>query len=102
VVQSKAAVRANEVSRREFIRLAMMSSAMLMGAGSMLEAEQPAPHARLRELAPGAVRPEGWLRSMLEKQAAQLGSKLPQVSWPFTGTYWAGEEKDESIKPGQS
>ena len=39
---------------------------------------------------------------MLEKQAAELGSKLPEVSWPFNGTYWAGEEKDESIKPGQS
>jgi hypothetical protein len=39
---------------------------------------------------------------MLEKQAAQLGSKLPQVSWPFNGTFWAGEEKDESIRPGQS
>jgi hypothetical protein len=79
-----------------------MSSAVLMGDGSMLEAEQIMPHAQLRELAPGAMQPEGWLRGMLEKQAAQLGSKLPQVSWPFTGAYWAGEEKDESIKPGQS
>ena len=38
---------------------------------------------------------------MLEKQAAQLGSKLPQVSWPFTEAYWAGEEKAEPRKPGQ-
>jgi uncharacterized protein len=80
----------------------MMSSEMVMGAGKVLESEQPAPHAQLRELAPGVVRPEGWLRGMLEKQAAQLGSKLPQVSWPFSGAYWAGEEKDESIKKGQS
>jgi len=102
VAESESAVAANEVSRREFLRLAMMSSVMLMGAGSMLEAEQITPHAQLHELAPGAVRPEGWLGGMLQKQADQLGSKLPQVSWPFTGSYWAGEEKDESIKPGQS
>ena len=100
--ESESVVAANEVSRREFLRLAMMSSAMVMGAGKLLEGEQPTPHAQLRELAPGAVRPEGWLRGMLEKQAAQLGSKLPQISWPFNGTYWAGEEKDESIKKGQS
>ncbi len=79
----------------------MVSSAMLMIAGTKLEAEPIVPHARLRELAPGAVRPEGWLRGMLEKQAAQLGSKLPQVSLPFTGAYWAGDEKYESRKPGQ-
>jgi uncharacterized protein len=101
-VESEFAVAANEVSRREFLRLAMMSSAMVMGAGSVVEGEQPTSHAQLRELAPGVVRPEGWLRGMLEKQAAQLGSKLPQVSWPFNGAYWAGEEKDESIKKGQS
>jgi len=74
VTENESAVAANEVNRREFLWLTMMSSAMLMGAGSVLEAEQMVPHARLRELAPGAVRPEGWLREMLEKQAAQLGS----------------------------
>jgi hypothetical protein len=36
------------------------------------------------------------------KAGSQLGSKLLEVSWPFTEAYWAGEEKDESIKPGQS
>ena len=98
-MEKRAAEAANEVSRREFIRLAMMSSAMLMGAGSLLEASELTPHAQLRELTPGAVRPEGWLRGMLEKQAAQLGSKLPQISWPFTEAYWAGMEKGESWWP---
>ncbi len=102
---------ASDVSRREFVRLALLSSALLMGtrsalgeAGAFAPAEAgPGPipggrYALLRELAPGSVRPEGWLRVLLEKQAAQLGSKLPEVSWPFTGTYWAGEEKNESKK----
>ena len=53
--ESKAAVEANEVSRREFLRLAIISSAMLMGTGSMLDGEQPTPHARLRELAPDGI-----------------------------------------------
>ena len=45
------------------------------------------------------MRPEGWLRGLLEKQAAQLGSQLPQVSWPFSDAYWAGEETAESWWP---
>ncbi len=99
--KNRADLAVNEVSRREFLWLAMMSSAVLMGPTSLLEAERTTPHARLNELGAGAVRPEGWLRGMLEKQAAQLGSKLPQVSWPFTGAYWAGEEKYQPRKPGQ-
>ncbi len=101
-MKSEDAVGFSDVSRREFLRLSILSSAMLMAPGPMLEAERTAPHARLREFAPGAVRPEGWLRTLLERQSAELGSKLPQVSWPFTGSYWAGEETDQSIKPGQS
>lgn len=55
--------------------------------------------AKLHPLPPGAVRPEGWLRDYLKKQAAQLGSKLPEVSWPFKDNYWAGEEKAKSWWP---
>ena len=39
------------------------------------------------------------LRAYLEKQAQELGSQLPNVSWPFTGAYWAGEEQAESWWP---
>ena len=92
-----------ELSRREFVRLALMSSALMMGAGTLLEGEETqagvASHAAFRSLAPGAVRPEGWLRSYLEKQAAQLGSQLPDVSWPFTRQYWAEEQEGESWWP---
>jgi hypothetical protein len=89
----------NELDRREFIRLAMMSSAMLIASNSVVEAAEADStshsYAALHCLAPGTVQPEGWLRGYMEKQAAQLGSKLPQVSWPFTGAYWAGEENEE-------
>ena len=100
-MENETAAAANEFSRREFLRVVTMSSALLMGTGSLLEGAETVPHALLRDLPPGAVRPEGWLRTMLEKQAAQLGSKLPQVSWPFTEAYWSGEEKSEPRKPGQ-
>ncbi|MGD0471193.1 MAG: beta-L-arabinofuranosidase domain-containing protein [Terriglobales bacterium] len=53
----------------------------------------PARYAFFRSLAPGDVWPEGWLQLYLQKQAQQLGSHLPEVSWPFTDAYWAGEEK---------
>jgi len=93
----------SELSRREFVRLALMSSALMMGTGTLLEGEETQPgvasHAAFRSLAPGAVRPEGWLRVYLEKQAAQLGSQLPDISWPFTRQYWAEEQEGESWWP---
>ena len=92
----------NELNRREFMRLTLMSSAMLMGSSQVLEAIEtdsasPA-HAALRSLAPGAVRPEGWLRGYLEKQA-RLCATLPQISWPFTEAYWAGMEDADAWWP---
>ncbi len=91
------------LNRRDFVRLALMTSAVLTQAGRMGTSETlhagADRFARLHPLPPGAVRPEGWLRGYLEKQAAQLGSKLPEVSWPFTSNYWAGEEKAESWWP---
>jgi hypothetical protein len=86
-----------ELNRREFIRLSLLTSAVLIGSNSRLEGAEAdlSPHtfAALQALPPGAVQPAGWLREYLEKQASQLGSKLPDVSWPFTEAYWAGEEK---------
>jgi uncharacterized protein len=92
----------NELNRREFIRLTLMSSAMLMGSSQILEAMQtdrgaPA-HGALRSLAPGAVRPEGWLRGYLQKQA-RLCARLPQISWPFSEAYWAGMEDADAWWP---
>jgi hypothetical protein len=93
----------NEWSRREFLRLALLASAALANGRLSFAAEETHPGAKyygaLQPLAPGAVRPEGWLCGYLEKQAAQLGSKLPQVSWPFSDAYWAGEETAESWWP---
>jgi hypothetical protein len=93
----------SDLNRREFLRLALLTSAALANGAALLGAEETYPGAHffgpLQPLAPGAVRPEGWLRNYLEKQAAQLGSKLPQISWPFTGTYWAGEESAENWWP---
>ena len=92
-----------ELNRREFIRLSLISSAMLMGSNNVLEGAEAElssrSYAALHALPPGAVQPAGWLRAYMEKQASQLGSKLPEVSWPFTEAYWAGEEKAESWWP---
>ncbi|MGB0075670.1 MAG: beta-L-arabinofuranosidase domain-containing protein [Terracidiphilus sp.] len=91
----------NELNRREFVRLALMSAALLMDSSALVEGMETdsTSHAFavLRCLAPGAVQPEGWLRGYMERQAAQLGSKLPQVSLPFTEAYWAGEENAVSL-----
>lgn len=93
----------NDFSRRDFLRLAMMSSAMLAASGPAVFAQDsssanvaavpgPRTYGALVPLAPGAVQPEGWLRLTLERQAVELGSQLPNVSWPFTDAYWAGKD----------
>jgi hypothetical protein len=92
----------NEVNRREFIRLALMSSALLAGSSQLLEGEKTdsasPDYAAMSFLAPGAVQPEGWLRKYMEKQAAQLGSNLPKVSYPFSSAYWSGQEDAEPTR----
>jgi hypothetical protein len=88
------------LSRREFLERASLSSAALTLAPALaqgtadysLTSARPR-YAAFHALAPGAVSPEGWLGTYLRKQAAQLGQHLPETSWPFTGAYWAGEEK---------
>ena len=94
-----------KMDRREFLRLSLLASATLAGTGERMWAASDEPHkavscfAQFRPLAPGAVRPEGWLKLYLQKQAAQLGSQLDKISWPFTSAYWAGEEAAESWWP---
>lgn len=88
--------RASELNRREFMRLAAMTSALTMVPGAVFaegDADSVSWYGPLRPLPPGAVRPEGWLRGYLEKQAAELGSHLPEVSWPFTKDYWGEEQQ---------
>jgi hypothetical protein len=93
----------NELDRRQFLRIAAMSSAMLLSArrgfASTETVSKTQSYAAFRSLPPGAVKPEGWLRAYMEKQATQLGSQLPNISWPFTEPYWKGEEQAESWWP---
>lgn len=105
-MEPRSATDGDGLNRREFIRISLISSALLAGSGELLNAQAPdaahaalVPHAVLHPLPPGAVEPQGWLRKYMEKQAAHLGSKLPEISVPFTGAYWAGEEQAESWWP---
>lgn len=85
-----------EMNRREFLRLAAMSSALTLAPARLIGATETADvpwHGALSPLPPGAVRPDGWLRGWLRKQAAQLGSHLPEVSWPFTQDYWGDQQQ---------
>lgn len=98
--------KAGGLNRRDFVRLTLLSSAMMMGSRPLLAGAEEAGSGveyfgALRPLPPGAVRPEGWLRGYLEKQAAQLGSHLPQVSWPFTEDYWGDQLEGAYFTPEQ-
>jgi hypothetical protein len=89
------------IDRREFLELAGLSSAALLvgpdgaqaATNSTGKLEALAQHAAFHSLAPGKVIPEGWLKLYLQKQAQRLAGHLPEVSLPFTGAYWAGEER---------
>ena len=88
--------RTSGIDRREFLKSGLLS-ATLMLAETRLEGLDSPPQKHscraFHSLQPGAIKPEGWLRTYLQKQAEQLGISLPAVSEPFTGAYWAGEEK---------
>lgn len=99
---------AGQLDRRSFIRLAALNSGALALAPKFVRGittattsgahtAHPA-YAKFHSLAPGDVKPEGWLKLYLQKQAEHLAGHLPTVSWPFTGNYWNGEEQppDES------
>lgn len=85
------------LNRRDFIKGAVAGSAVLAtGLPQLLEAEKAStssrPYAELRSLAPGAIKPEGWVRLHMEGQA-KLASALSDISYPFfSGTFWEGEE----------
>jgi hypothetical protein len=83
--------------RREFLQIASLVPAALLDPEFVRAKESFQPtvpgFAAFRPLEAGAVSPDGWLRLYLTKQAAQLGGHLSEVSSPFDGKYWAGEEK---------
>ena len=96
----------NAVSRRTFVRLGLMSAALAAGHPSLVAEETSSAPAvpyfgALRPLPPGAVLPEGWLKTWLQKQAAELGSHLSEVSWPFTEDYWGTEHQGAYFTPEQ-
>ena len=71
----------------------------LSAALSTQQANRRASHAQFHSLPPGAVKPDGWLGLYLDKQAKGLSLHLPEVSRPFNGAFWAGEEKAPSWWP---
>lgn len=97
------------ITRRDFLQaLSALPAVKLLGgaaneatgvASNSVVAKKRPIHAALHSLAPGAVRPQGWLALYLDKQAKGLSVHLPEVSWPFTDGYWAGEEKAPSWWP---
>ena len=99
------------ITRRSFLESlyalpALTALRRLSGPASVLAASAAAPqlsgrpsHAVLHSLPPGVLKPEGWLGLYLDRQAKGLTLHLPEVARPFTGAYWAGEEKADSWWP---
>lgn len=88
------------LNRREFIKGAAAGSAMLAATGlptalEAVEAEQSStwrlPYAALRNLPPGAIQPQGWMKAHLEAQA-KLTTALGDIAYPFNYPYWEGME----------
>lgn len=85
------------LDRRNLLKLGALSAGYLW-AETSLSSEALASIAGqktfgvLSELPAASVTPQGWLRTWLEKQASELGYYLPDVSEPFKGGYWEGEE----------
>lgn len=96
------AVHRSAPDRRQFLELSLGSAALALAGGRARAADTTpavATHGAFTELAPGAVEPQGWLGTWLAKQAAELGSQLPNISWPFSAEYWNGLEQGPSWWP---
>ncbi len=88
-------------TRRDFLQQTLSAAAVLAASRSGLAATVSTARFRgvFHELAPGTVRPQGWLGVYLQKQVDGLGSQLPNISWPFTEPYWSGFEQGDSWWP---
>src|SRR5579864_9495055 len=53
------------------------------------------PHAAFRELQLGSVRPEGWLRAEMTKQAEGITGHQPDFCFPFDRRYWDSNERGQ-------
>jgi uncharacterized protein len=91
------------MDRRDFVRLAMISSALFAKSNEIFafapSSIDPKYYGKLQQLRPGSIKPKGWLYNYVQKQASELGSQLPDVSWPFSEDYWAGKEDAASWWP---
>jgi len=56
------------------------------------------PRASLRELQLGSIRPEGWLRDELVRQANGITGHQPEFCFPFDRHYWAGNERGQDLE----
>jgi hypothetical protein len=93
--------------RIQFCSLFLLAMAAL--PGSLPQAVQAAPlpaqsiaperlpFAQLSELTPGAVKPDGWLKLHLRKQA-KFAEALTTMAWPFTAPFWNGGEAEITNK----
>jgi uncharacterized protein len=86
------------LDRRSFLKVSLLSSvASWLSSDTFAETGDfpalPKKYCAFDALPPTEITPTGWVRAYLEKQAEQLGYHLPDVSEPFTGNYWNGEEK---------
>lgn len=86
-------------TRRDFLRLSLLAAFDAAPVRALVTEKTARTQARLEELAPETIVPEGWLKTYLERQASALCYALPDISWPFSANYWDGEEKAESWWP---
>ncbi len=53
------------------------------------------PYAVFKELPLGKIKPEGWLRTLLIKQANGITGHQPEFCFPFDRNYWQGNEQGQ-------
>jgi uncharacterized protein len=90
----------NDLSRRELLQL---GAALSLATSESVRAASDERDVLARagvfdELIVGSIRPEGWLKTQLQKQANGVTSHLQHLYAPFTSNAWLADEPD----PGDS
>ncbi len=96
-----------KISRRDAIKflaaagIGIGARSLVLGGSSSVNSNEPKYYGRFRELPVGSVRPKGWIKSWLERQAVGLGGHPEDLAYPYDTCMYTGKVPPPAVPNGQ-